>query len=133
MKRTTLFRHGAAAIALLTSLAASPPAHPADPDFSQIEDILLGRRELLPVDDLVVTFNDPNLLNLSQELFKTTNGAALTKTPFFATQPDLGPAKVLIERMYELPRDVTVVAAYAGTNTELTVIDFNKASSVNTR
>lgn len=104
---------------------AVPPCDDSpDPCFTNVTDILNGRRQLLPTDDLVVTgtfkvdsesFQDTDIWTLP-----TTNSAVSGQTQFSpystvtGSPADAFKADSRIGRMFNLPNDVVVTVAPTG-------------------
>ncbi|MGH8499385.1 MAG: hypothetical protein ACRERV_11355 [Methylococcales bacterium] len=97
------------AITLLSALAFlsnSRPAFADDPNFSNVDDILHGRRRIFPVDDLVVTSSGPkNPVNAT--IVRTENGSfgALNRYDITAREDSFATG---VGRMFNSPRDVVV-------------------------
>ncbi len=116
----------AAIVAVLAGMASGPPALAQEPNFTNVTDILGGRRTLFPMDDLLVSWPLGQSHVLRAALF-TNEGSA---TSVYSDQ--LAAASVVsgIGRMFDLPYDVAVtllpgsVAVTAGPGTPLTTKQF---------
>ena len=103
----------------LSLLAHTAPARAqaTNPDFSNVTDILHGRRTLFPVDDIVLSFNvggSPTLTTILQ----TTGGSISGQTQYTAASPSPSaqPLLVAAARMFNLPRAVVVTLFAGSTN-----------------
>lgn len=85
-----------------------------DPCFSKVTDILQGQRSLLPVDDLVTTYGQPNAggsTNLSIIVSPTKNGhAPIGDASQYEISQNVAASATAVGRMFNLPRDVIVTA-----------------------
>lgn len=97
----------AAAVALG---APTAPLAAQGPDFfSNVNDMLGGRRDLFPVDDLVVTLSPPALPTYV-DIAQTENGAVSAEIPY-SINPAPHPFVTGVGRMFNSPRDVIVTIA----------------------
>lgn len=106
-------------ILLLGVMLPAPTAHaddPTNPDFSQVTDILQGRRTLYPVDDIVVAYKGAFAPAVST-ILQTTNDNVSAQIPHPVTA-DLQQmfSLSLPARMFNLPRDVIVTVLDGETN-----------------
>ena len=105
------------ALSLLAHAAPARAQAPTNPDFSNVTDILHGRRTLFPVDDIVVSFNvagSPTLTTILQ----TAGGSISGQTQYTAASPSPSaqPLLVAAARMFNLPRAVVVTLFAGSTN-----------------
>jgi len=106
-------------LSTLSLLAPGSPARaqsPSGPDFSNVADILQGRRVLFPVDDIVVSFNGGGQPTTTT-ILPTTGGSIGGETPYTAS-PSLGAPSLVVAaaRMFNLPRAVVVTLFAGSTN-----------------
>ncbi|MDT3776685.1 VCBS repeat-containing protein [Nitrospira sp. MA-1] len=85
-----------------------------DPCFSKVTDILQGQRSLLPVDDLVTTYGQPNTsgpANVSIIVSPTKNGQApIENASQYEISHNVAASATAVGRMFNLSRDVIVTA-----------------------
>lgn len=98
-------------VVLLMLSGAPPSARPAraqtDPDFSNVGDILQGRRRLLPVDDLIVSGQPAGPGSaVSNLVLPTINSSIGTQTSYAITSSAVPSFATGTGRMFNLPRDV---------------------------
>ncbi len=93
-------------LALFGFLTTSQPAHADGPDFSNVTDLLAGRRRLFPVDDLVMTLS-PNNQPVKATVVQTENGNLGAQNEYQVTSGHEAFATG-VGRMFDLPRDVVV-------------------------
>jgi hypothetical protein len=91
--------------------AATPAASPI-PNFSNVSDILAGRRLLFPEDDIVVGTN-PSGQAVTNTLLQTSNDAISGQLSYQAAG---GPSSFIVAagRVFNLPRDVVVTVLQGG-------------------
>jgi hypothetical protein len=120
-----------AAALLVTPLTA--PAQ--DPDFSNIDDILLGRRDLVPVDDIVFAYVR-NGNEQVRQYFPTQDGQPLTSPVTIGTGPsdNVGNAPlILVEPIFDIDgRATQATVVQNGGVSEIHVLDLNRSGSVQT-
>ncbi|WP_373507588.1 FG-GAP repeat domain-containing protein [Thiocapsa sp.] len=112
MRRLVKHRVAATLLTLLCLTSGTDigtPAIAADPDFSQVPDILQGQRILLPVDDLVITA--PSGLvgaGVTNLVLQTESSMINDQQSYPVTGSPVPSASTVIGRMLDLPRDVIV-------------------------
>jgi hypothetical protein len=94
------------------SVAQAQEAQP--PDFSNVDDILLGRRSVLPIEDLVVS-------GQSQNVILQTENSSISAEDSYGT--DGTPIRIGSGRMFDLPNDVIVTLVASSGSTSLNVRD----------
>jgi len=96
-------------LVLLVSAAPARAQGPTGPDFSNVNDILQGRRILFPSDDLIVTINDDTFGSTSTTILQTVDDQVNAQ---FVNSINSNPQNSFFvtatTRMFNLPRDVTV-------------------------
>ena len=114
------------AVLLLTGFARGTPALAQDPDFSNVSDILSGRRTLFPMDDLLISWQTGSS-SVARTVFFTNQGNA---SVVYGDQPTASAVVSGVGRMFDLPYDVAVtllpssVAITSGPGTPLTTQQF---------
>ena len=105
------------ALSLLAHAAPARAQAPTNPDFSNVGDILQGRRTLFPVDDIVVSFNSGGQPTITT-ILPTTGGSISGITQYTAASPSPSaqPLVVAAARMFNLPRAVVVTLFAGSTN-----------------
>ena len=105
------------ALSLLAHAAPARAQGPTNPDFSNVTDILHGRRTLFPVDDIVVSFNVGGSPSLTT-ILSTAGGSISGQTQYTAASPSPSaqPLLVAAARMFNLPRAVVVTLFAGSTN-----------------
>ncbi|MFH0342123.1 MAG: hypothetical protein ACHBNF_08335 [Chromatiales bacterium] len=99
----------------MLALAAPARGQPSPPDFSGVDDVLLGRRLMLPVQDLVLGMNGKDIVNLfgnDNAILPTQNG--MVSGGLFDWRryvPGGIPLALASGRMFELPNDVIATLA----------------------
>lgn len=107
--------------ALLAACAwASTPrlAHAqSDPDFTNVSDILQGRRILLPVDDLVVSSQPgASTSGVGNIILQTTDSQIASQIPYPITGSPVPAFATGVGRMFNRPRDIIFTVTEAGAN-----------------
>jgi hypothetical protein len=106
------------------SFAAISPVNAADPDFSTVNDILQGRRTLLPEDDLIVTQTGV-LEPTTTTILQTSGDAVGTRIPYTANSSSFS-FVTASARMFNLPNDVVVTVSDFETTLHDQVTGFNQ-------
>ena len=106
------------------SFAAISPVNAADPDFSTVNDILQGRRILLPEEDIIVT--QTGVLEPTTTTILQTSGDAFgTQIPYTANSSSFS-FVTASARMFNLPNDVVVTVSDFETTLHDQVTGFNQ-------
>jgi hypothetical protein len=94
-------------LALSGAVSSVRPARAqTDPDFSNVSDVLQGRRRLLPVDDLIVTSPTGSGGAVNNVVLPTSNSSIGTPVSYPITSASVPSFSTGVGRMLNLPRDI---------------------------